>query len=153
MYTIYTEVFNVKYRVTYYGNRLERWSFLGTTFNFYEVVLLLFIFMGYCFFWHILYGERYSYRGGNFAPVQRHEPLPFLSLVILILVSWEYFGVKYDVHYHWTSIYVCLATSWKTSPVRDFLAALKHIGGLWLLSAQWSGCCLFDTFPISILKL
>ena len=26
-----------------------------------------------------------------------------------------------------------------------------NIGGLGLLSALWSGCCLFDTFPISIL--
>ena len=33
--------------------------------------------------------------------------------------------------------------------VREFLAALKTH---WWHSAVWSGCCLFDTFPISILN-
>ena len=28
----------------------------------------------------------------------------------------------------------------------------RAIGGLWLLSAQWSGCCLFDIFPLSLLN-
>ena len=37
--------------------------------------------------------------------------------------------------------------------VREFLATLKTpIGGLQLLSALWSGFCLFGTFPISILN-
>ena len=28
----------------------------------------------------------------------------------------------------------------------------RPINGIWLLSALWSGCCRFDTFPISILS-
>ena len=38
----------------------------------------------------------------------------------------------------------------------SFCDALLHwrpIGGLWLLSVLWSGCCPFNIFPISILNL
>ena len=36
--------------------------------------------------------------------------------------------------------------------VQEFLATLKTVGDLLLLFFLWSGCCLFDTFPISILN-
>ena len=35
--------------------------------------------------------------------------------------------------------------------MREFLATLKTCDDLLLLFFLWSGCCLFDTFPISIL--
>ena len=34
----------------------------------------------------------------------------------------------------------------------NFSLHLRPVGDLLLLSALWSGCCLFDTFPISILN-
>ena len=40
-----------------------------------------------------------------FAPVPSMEPLAFVSFVwFLILVSFIYFGVEFDVYHHWTSI-------------------------------------------------
>ena len=51
-------------------------------------------------------------------------------------------------------VYICLGASWKTPPGARISRCInwRPVGDLLLLSALWSGCCLFGTFPISILN-
>ena len=91
----------------------------------------------------------------HFCACFSQEPVAFVSIIcFLILVSCVQFGVLYDVHYHWTSMYICLEASWRTTPgvgvsrcIEDLLVTIC--------------CCLFNgrvvvslthsPFPFSIL--
>ena len=51
-----------------------------------------------------------------------------------------------------TSFTLGLMDKWKFTMQGEIFQPYRPIGDLQMLSVVWSGCCLCDTFPISILN-